>query len=45
VIWFLVLLLVLFAVAGGVALSKFVFLLLVVAAVLALLGVFGRSTT
>ena len=42
-LWLLVLLLVLFAVLGGVAVSKFIFLLLVVAAVLALLGAFNRS--
>ncbi len=44
-LWLLVLLLVLFAVAGGVAVSKFIFLLLIVAVVLALLGAFNRSTT
>ena len=42
-IWFLVLLLVLFALVGGVAVSKFIFLLLLVALVVALVG--GRSTT
>jgi energy-coupling factor transporter transmembrane protein EcfT len=42
-IWLLVLLLVIFAVLGGVAVSKFIFLLLVVALVVALFG--GRSTT
>jgi hypothetical protein len=44
VIWLLVLLLLILAIGGGVALSKFLFLLLVVALVLALFGVFGRST-
>ena len=43
-IWLFVLLLIVLAVAGGVALSKFVFLLLVIAAVLALLSAFGRPT-
>ena len=43
-IWLLVLLLVIFAIAGGVAISKFVFLLLIVALLLALFGGFGRST-
>jgi hypothetical protein len=41
-IWLLVLLLAVLAVAGGVALSKFIFLLLVVAAVIALAGALGR---
>jgi hypothetical protein len=44
-IWLLVLLVVLLAVAGGVAVSKFLFFLLLVALVLAILGAFnGRST-
>jgi hypothetical protein len=42
-IWALVLLIALLAIAGGVAISKFLFLLLVVALVVALLGGF-RST-
>ena len=42
-IWILVLLLALFAIAGGVAISKFIFLLLVVAVIVAVLG--NRSTT
>lgn len=42
-IWALVLLIALLAVAGGVAISKFLFLLLVVALVVALLG--GFRTT
>lgn len=37
-LWILVLILVLFAVVGGLALSKFIFLLLLVAIVFALLG-------
>ena len=43
-IWLLVLLLVILAIGGGVALSKFLFLILVVALILALFGVFNRST-
>jgi hypothetical protein len=43
-LWLLVLLLVLFAIIGGVALSKFVFLLLVVALVVAIVSVATRST-
>jgi len=42
-IWLLVLLLAILAIGGGVALSKFLFLLLVVALVLALVGAFSRS--
>ncbi len=42
-IWLLVMLLVLFALVGGVALSKFIFLVLIAAVVVALLG--SRSTT
>jgi len=38
------LLLVILAIGGGVALSKFLFLILVVALILALFGVFNRST-
>lgn len=37
-LWILVLLLVLFAVVGGLALSKFIFLLLLIAIAVALLG-------
>lgn len=40
----LVSVLLILAIGGGVALSKFVFLLLVVALVLALVGAFGRTT-
>lgn len=43
-IWLLVLLLVLFAIGGGIAVSKLLFALLVVALVLALFGAFGRTT-
>lgn len=42
-VWVLVLLLAAFAVFGGVAISKFIFLLLIVALIVALVG--GRSTT
>jgi hypothetical protein len=41
-IWFLVLLIAILAIAGGIALSKFLFILLVVAVIVALLG--ARST-
>ena len=44
-LWILVLLLVLFAVVGGMAVSKFIFLLLIAALVLAAVGAFNRSTT
>jgi len=44
-LWLLVLALVIFAVAGGVALSKFLWLVLIVALVVALIGLIsGRST-
>jgi hypothetical protein len=43
-IWLLVALLVLFAIIGGVALTKFLFFVLVVAALVALIGFFSRST-
>jgi len=35
---------VIIAIGGGVALSKFLFLVLVIALILALFGVFNRST-
>jgi hypothetical protein len=38
VIWFLVLLIAILAIAGGLALSKFLFILLAVAVIVALLG-------
>jgi hypothetical protein len=37
-IWFLVLLIAILAIAGGLALSKFLFILLVIAVVVALFG-------
>jgi hypothetical protein len=43
-LWLLVLLLILFALVGGVAVSKFIFLLLVVALIVALSSLFSRST-
>jgi hypothetical protein len=42
VIWLLVLLLAILAIAGGLALSKFLFILLILAVIVALLG--ARST-
>jgi multisubunit Na+/H+ antiporter MnhF subunit len=39
----LIILLVLFGVIGGVAISKFLFLVLIVAALLALIGFFSRT--
>ena len=42
-IWLLVALLLVFAVVGGIAITKFLFLLLIAAAVLALLGLFTRT--
>jgi hypothetical protein len=42
-LWILVALLLLFAIVGGVALSKFLFLILIVAAVVALIGFFTRT--
>ena len=39
----LILLLVLFGIVGGVAISKFLFLILVVAAAIALIGFFTRA--
>lgn len=44
-IWLVVLFLLILAIGGGVAVSKFLFALLVLALLLAVLGVFGRSTT
>jgi hypothetical protein len=41
-IWILVLILAILAIAGGLAISKFLFILLVVAVIVALLG--ARST-
>jgi hypothetical protein len=42
-LWLLVALLLVFAIVGGVAISKFLFLLLVIAVVVALLGLFTRT--
>lgn len=42
-LWFLVALLVLFAVIGGVAVTKFLFLILVAALLVALIGFFARA--
>jgi hypothetical protein len=42
-IWVLVALLLLFAIVGGVAISKFLFFVLIVAALLALIGFFTRT--
>jgi hypothetical protein len=42
-VWLLAFLLVLFAIIGGVAVTKFLFLVLVVAALLALIGFFTRT--
>ena len=42
-VWLLAVLLVLFAVVGGVAVTKFLFLVLIAAALLALIGLFTRS--
>jgi hypothetical protein len=39
----IVLVLLLFGIVGGVAISKFLFLVLIVAALLALIGFFGRT--
>jgi hypothetical protein len=43
-LWVLVALLLLFAIVGGVAITKFLFLILIVAALLALIGFFTRRT-
>jgi len=42
-IWVLVALLLLFGIVGGIAITKFLFLVLIVAAVLALIGFFTRT--
>ena len=42
-LWVLVALLLLFAIVGGVAISKFLFFVLIVAAILALIGFFTRT--
>jgi hypothetical protein len=43
-LWILVLALVVLAIGGGVALSKFLFLLLIAALIVALFGAFGGRT-
>ena len=43
-IWVLVALLLLFAIVGGVAISKFLFLVLIVALLVALIGFFASSS-
>ena len=43
-LWLLVLALLLFAIGGGILVSKFLFFILIVAIVLALVGAFNRST-
>jgi hypothetical protein len=42
-IWLLVALIIAFAIVGGVAVTKFLFFLLVAAAILALIGMVSRS--
>jgi hypothetical protein len=42
-LWALVALVLLFAIVGGIAISKFLFFILIVAAVLALIGLFTRT--
>ena len=42
-IWLLVALIIAFAIIGGVAVTKFLFLLLVAAAIIALIGMVSRS--
>ena len=42
-LWLIVLVLVLFAVIGGVAIAKFLFFVLIAAAILALIGLFTRT--
>jgi hypothetical protein len=42
-IWVLVALLLLFAIVGGLAVTKFLFFVLIVAAVIALIGLFART--
>ena len=43
-LWLLVIILAVLAIGGGVALSKFLFLLLIAALVVALFGAFGGRT-
>lgn len=42
-IWVLVALLLLFAIVGGIAITKFLFFVLIVAGLLALIGFFART--
>jgi hypothetical protein len=42
-LWIIVLALILFGVIGGVAIGKFLFLILIAAAILALFGLFSRT--
>ena len=42
-IWVLVALLLLFAIVGGIAITKFLFFVLIVAALVALIGFFTRT--
>jgi hypothetical protein len=42
-IWVIVALLLLFAIIGGIAITKFLFFVLIVAALLALIGFFART--
>jgi hypothetical protein len=42
-LWVLAALLLLFAIVGGVAISKFLFFVLIVAGILALIGLFNRT--
>ena len=42
-LWLIVALLILFAVIGGVAVTKFLFLILIIAAIVALFGLFARA--
>ena len=43
-LWLLVIILAVLAIAGGVALTKFLFLLLIAAAIVALVGALGGRT-
>jgi hypothetical protein len=43
VLWIIVLALILFGIIGGVAIGKFLFLILIAAAILALFGLFSRT--
>jgi hypothetical protein len=42
-LWVIVLALILFGIIGGVAIGKFLFLILIAAAILALFGLFSRT--